>query len=153
MEFEKVEETFEVIGQNRPNEEKQVELALKLVEGFDEEAEEEQLIEATEIAKRLNNPKRIDELEVENFKPIHTNFVTRLNGLIKEVEDFFVSKGFHKMSDLVDEKIMKYFKVKISQDMKKATLHYICDNPANESILVYLQNFHETWGKRQVYFF
>jgi hypothetical protein len=93
------------------------------------------------------NESRCEEVEFENYVIVDPRFITQLTGLLKEIEDFLIGVDFGKLNLLCEEKLKKYFKVKIGPDMKTATLSFILDCPEECAFTIYQQNFHETYGK------
>jgi len=58
-----------------------------------------------------------------------------------------VSYGVQKLSQLVDEKEIKYCKLKVNNKLKKSTLFFLWDKPEKQILEVKVQNFYETYGK------
>jgi len=146
MDFDRTEEMFQKHTVDHKEDIKPTDYAIKLVEGFDDEADADQLLQAAEIVKKLSSPNRIDEVEIDSFKPIPHNFPVQLTNLLKPIEAFFSARGIKSFAALTDETPVQYYKLKVSKDMKKATFHYAYEEPNKKVIVVYLQNLHETWG-------
>ncbi len=124
-----------------------VDSALKIVSGFDDDADDDEVTDFKETATKLRDPERVDEEELESFKVIHENLAEELGNILKDMEGFLASYGLEKISQMVDEKELKYCKLKINNKMKKTTMHFIWDRPDRQTLEVKVQNFYETFGK------
>jgi len=123
-----------------------VDSSIKIITGYDDDADDEEFNECKEIGKKMTNPDRIDEEEIETYKVINKNMVEDIANILKEMEEFFISLGIKKMAQLSDEKEVKYCKLRIAGKMKKPTLHFAWDRPDKQIIEVRLKNFYESFG-------
>jgi hypothetical protein len=146
MEFDKYQDYFEKVSIKRPDEESQTELFIKLIEGFEDYADEDQVNEATDIMRRLANPERYDEIELDSYRQIQDAFTPKLKDILKEVEEYLASKGLSNFAKVTEDKVVKYYKLTASPEMKKITFHYLYDNPSTSSVIINLKNLHETWA-------
>lgn len=119
---------------------------MKIINGYDDDADDDEVNEFKEIAKKLTNPDRVDEEELESFKVLQKDLAEDLGNILKEMETFLISQGVKKLSQLSDDKEIKHCKLKITGKMKKTTLHFIWDRPEKQVLEVRLQNFFETFG-------
>ncbi len=125
-----------------------VDSSIKIIQGFDDDADVEEFNECKETCKKMANPDRIDEEEMETFRIIDLGATqNEIVTILKELDRFFQSLDISTMSQLTDEKEVKYFKVKINGKTKKSTLHFVWDRPEKQALDVYLKNFYETCGK------
>jgi len=123
-----------------------VDVSNKIVTRFEDYANDEALSEFKHIEAKLRDHERVDEEELESFKVIHENLAEELGENLKVLESFLASYGLERISQIVDEKELKYLKLKIHDEMKKTTLHFIWDRPDKQVLEVKLQNFYETYA-------
>ncbi len=125
-----------------------VDSSIKIIQGFDDDPDVEEFNECKETCKLMANPDRIDEEEMETFRIIDLGSTqSEIVTILKELDRFFQSLDISTMSQLTDEKEVKYFKVKINGKTKKPTLYFVWDRPEKQALDVYLKNFFETCGK------
>jgi len=120
---------------------------VKILEGFDDEADEDQVTDATNIMKGLKNPERVDEEELVNYQLKNEEFIHLIEKILTDMEAFFADKGMTRLSEVVDEKIIKYYKLNITNECKKVTFVALIDKPEKELIEVNIQNFFLSHGK------
>jgi len=123
-----------------------VDASSKIVSGFDDDADDEEVSEFKETEAKLRDPERVDEEELESFKVIHENLAEELGNILKDMGGFLASYGLEKISQIVDEQELKYFKLEVNNKMKKTTLHFIWDRPEKQVLEVKVQNFYETYA-------
>jgi len=123
-----------------------VDTSNKIVAGFDDDADDEEVTDFRDIAKEMNNPDRTDEEELESFKVIHKDLAEDLGAILKDMETFLSSYGVQKLSQLADEKEIKYCKLKVNNKLKKNSLYFLWDRPDKQILEVRVQNFHETFA-------
>jgi hypothetical protein len=148
MDYDKTEDTFQKVTVGEMQDNKNGEYASKLASGFDDEEDEaENIQEAAEIVRKLSAADRIDEIELENFRPSNQTFPQQIANILKNVEGLFLGKGIQTLSKLTDDSIAQFLKLKVNKDMKKVTFHYIHEDLNSKNLVIHLQNFHETFGK------
>ena len=124
------------------------ETTMKIIQGYDEDVDPDEIVDFKETIKKLTNPERVDEEELESFKVIQKDLAEDLGNILKEMETFLNSNGIKSFSQLSDDKELKYYKLKVVGKAKKTTLHFIWDRPDKQIIEVKVQNFYETFGMR-----
>ena len=120
---------------------------MKILQGYDDEADEDEVLEFKEIAQRLTSAERVDEEELETFKVIDSNILQNICDTLKEIENILSSVGITKLGQFADEKEVKYCKIRITEKIKKMTLHLVWDKPEKQVLEVQLYNLFESFGK------
>ena len=69
------------------------ETTMKIIQGYDEDVDPDEIVDFKETIKKLTNPERVDEEELESFKVIPKDFAEDLGNILKEMETFLNSNG------------------------------------------------------------
>lgn len=125
---------------------RKISTASKIIDGYDDNAGEEEMIEARDTIKKLSDPGRKDEEELDVYKLINPDILAHLSDYIIEIEEFLAKQGVKTFKELSDEKTAKYFKIKITQNLKKACLFVVWDKLERGVFDIVLKNFYETYG-------
>lgn len=147
MDFDKTsfDQCFQRINGSEANL-RAAETSVKIIHGFDDDADDDEVNEFREINKKMMNPARCDEEELDSFKVINKDLVEDLGNVLKEMDAFLNSIGITELNQLADEKRIKYCKLKLNNKMKKSTLHIIQDRAEKQVLELKIKNFFETFG-------
>lgn len=128
-----------------------VSTSLKIIQAFDDDSDEHEILSAGEILKNLTSSERTDEEELESYKLLNAHLMDDLSGHLKEIEQFLSTKGVNELKEITNKSLAKYFKLKITDTFKKSCLHVVWENPEKNSLEITLQNLHETFGENSLF--
>lgn len=105
-----IDKYFQKFG-GMPADLRSIDAILKIIEGMGDEADQDQIDEAQRIVARMTHASRTDSEEIETYKIKDQAFLGIIEKIVKDVEQYFVSRGANSMAEVVDERQTKYYQL------------------------------------------